>query len=126
MQRTCAKCGHVNDNASPEASAACPECGAIYVKSAVAAVRERQTELVRARVDSGEQRAAAREKSSPSIIERILLLATLICAGIGFSQLILTTSQATSAPQQAAGAGMAIAWAAIPYCMARAVQLFNR
>lgn len=125
MQRTCAKCGHVNDNASPEASAACPECGAIYAKSAVAAVRERQTESVRARVDTGEQRAA-RERSAPSIIERILWLATLICAGIGFSQLILTTSQATSAPQQAAGAGMAIAWAAIPYCMARAVQLFNR
>lgn len=125
MQRTCVKCGHVNDEADPSATAFCPECGVVYAKAAVAAVRERQTEPVRARVDAAERRAVS-ERGAPSIVERVLWLATVVCAGIGFFQLIITTTQATSAPQQAAGAGMAIAWAVIPYCMARAIQLFNR
>jgi hypothetical protein len=33
MQKTCIKCGHVNQNASGADTDACPACGAIYAKA---------------------------------------------------------------------------------------------
>ena len=52
-------------------------------------------------------------------------LAVFFCSDIGFLQgvVMLLTQSAISAPQQAAAAAMGIAWAVIPYCAARAVQM---
>jgi len=48
----------------------------------------------------------------------LVIVGTLI--GAGDLLIVLTTS--SSAPQQAAGAAMAVAWAALPYVFARACQ----
>jgi len=48
-----------------------------------------------------------------------------ICAFLGVIGLLDYLSglgQANSAPQQAASAAMAMAWAVIPYCICRAIQ----
>jgi hypothetical protein len=47
---------------------------------------------------------------------------TVIGSLIGGYELLNTMAFADSAPQQAAGAGMALAWAVLPYCFARAVE----
>lgn len=49
-------------------------------------------------------------------------LLVLIGAVIGGIQLGFTLLFADSAPQQAAGAAMAMAWAVLPYCFARALE----
>jgi hypothetical protein len=41
---------------------------------------------------------------------------------IGFIEGIVSVFGAVSAPQQAAGAAMGVAWAVIPYCICRAIQ----
>lgn len=46
---------------------------------------------------------------------------TMIGTAIGGFTLLMTMA-ADSAPQQAAGAAMAVAWAVIPYCFARCVE----
>lgn len=48
--------------------------------------------------------------------------ASIVCSVIGFIQGVLMVFGAESAPQQAAGAAMGIAWAVIPYCICRAIQ----
>ena len=47
---------------------------------------------------------------------------TLIGSGLGILTLIGTLMGASSAPQQAAGAAIAVAFAVIPYCAARAIS----
>lgn len=47
---------------------------------------------------------------------------SIVCSVIGFIQGVVMVWGASSAPQQAAGAAMGIAWAVIPYCICRAVQ----
>lgn len=46
----------------------------------------------------------------------------IIGAFLGGFQLFETLLFAESAPQQAAGAALAVAWVALPYCFARAVD----
>lgn len=41
---------------------------------------------------------------------------------IGLLDYLMGLGQANSAPQQAAAAAMAMAWAVIPYCICRAIQ----
>lgn len=53
---------------------------------------------------------------------KALWVIALICGVIGFFQGVLAVFGASSAPQQAAGAAMGIAWAVIPYCICRAIQ----
>ncbi|PBI78956.1 hypothetical protein [Rahnella victoriana] len=53
---------------------------------------------------------------------KALWVIALICGVIGFVQGVLSVFAANSAPQQAAGAAMGIAWAVIPYCICRAIQ----
>ena len=53
---------------------------------------------------------------------KALWVIALICGVIGFVQGVLSVFGANSAPQQAAGAAMGIAWAVIPYCICRAIQ----
>lgn len=52
-----------------------------------------------------------------------LYVVTGLCATLGAITFVLFGVFASSAPQQAAGAAMAIALAVIPYCFARAVQI---
>lgn len=53
--------------------------------------------------------------------------ALALAAGcVALSELASTVSAAQSAPQQAAGAAMALGWAVIPYCLARCVDLATR
>ncbi|OVZ89950.1 hypothetical protein CBW58_18210 [Yersinia frederiksenii] len=48
-----------------------------------------------------------------------------LCSAIGFFQGVFMVMGANSAPQQAAGAAMGIAWAVIPYCFAKAIQMMK-
>ncbi|WP_235439404.1 hypothetical protein [Edwardsiella sp. EA181011] len=58
-------------------------------------------------------------------VMKVIWLAVFFCSVIGFLQgvVMLLTQNEISAPQQAAAAAMGIAWAVIPYCAARAVQM---
>ena len=47
---------------------------------------------------------------------------TIIGAVLGGAYFLITLLGATSAPQQAAGAGMALCFVVIPYCLARAIE----
>lgn len=53
---------------------------------------------------------------------KFLWVISIICGAIGFMQGIVGVFVAVSAPQQAAGAAMGVAWAVIPYCIVRAIQ----
>ncbi|KAA8730223.1 hypothetical protein [Ewingella americana] len=53
---------------------------------------------------------------------KALWVIAAICGVIGFFQGIIAVFGANSAPQQAAGAAMGLAWAVIPYCICRAIQ----
>lgn len=66
--------------------------------------------------------AARRESIGWRSVVSLLWLITLLggCAAIFF--LYLTLSDSNGAPQQAAGAAIAIAFVAIPYIIARAVE----
>lgn len=118
MERTCARCGSTKADADMSATEACPKCGAIYSKSSIAAARELARDRVTERVE--------RERSGPSFVEKFLWVIAIIGAGIGIVELSITEFTATSAPQQAAGAALSVAWTVIPYCLARAVQLATR
>lgn len=49
-------------------------------------------------------------------------LATFVGAGIGALFLLLGLTASSGAPQEAAAAGMAIAFVAIPYCVTSVLQ----
>lgn len=122
MTITCPKCQHVNDAATGKPMETCPQCGVIYARAALAQSQQRQAEAVRSRVSATTPRAS----TGPGVIERLgwyLCLAGTVLAGV---QLALTHTRAESAPQQAAGAALALALAAIPYCFARALQMLLR
>ncbi|WP_258306468.1 hypothetical protein [Enterobacter sp. HPCN14] len=53
---------------------------------------------------------------------KILWAICVVFGAIGFVQGIVGVFGAVSAPQQAAGAAMGVAWAVIPYCIVRAIQ----
>lgn len=50
----------------------------------------------------------------------------IVGAAVGFLQFVAAMNNATGAPQQAAGAAMAVACAVIPYVVARAVDELTR
>lgn len=56
---------------------------------------------------------------------KILWILVAVCSVVGFCQGVLMVFGANSAPQQAAGAAMGIAWAVIPYCFVRAIQMMK-
>lgn len=126
MQRTCPKCGHVNEHASPAADATCPQCGVIYAKAAVSVARQRQVESIRERMDAGVSAGSPARNKSPTPGERFMWVFSFLCGVLGLFELGYTMLKAESAPQQGAGAAMAMALAVIPYCLARALQLSNR
>ncbi|MDM7987255.1 MAG: hypothetical protein QUS13_07980 [Smithella sp.] len=59
------------------------------------------------------------------IVRIILWVITILGALMGFAQLMMLES-ATGAPQQAAGAAMAVASAVVPYVFARAVEKISQ
>lgn len=50
---------------------------------------------------------------------------SLLGAIVGGLDFAISAASANSAPQQAAGAAMAVAWAVIPYVFARAAEKLN-
>jgi hypothetical protein len=49
----------------------------------------------------------------------ITIIIAMLGSAIGFFEFMLVTMSSPSAPQLAAGAASALAWAVIPYCFAR-------
>lgn len=60
--------------------------------------------------------------SAGKLIRGACWVATMVGALIGGLMFMDTLMRATSAPQQSAGAAIAVAWAVLPYCFARAVS----
>lgn len=116
MSRTCPKCGTVNDRADFSATERCPKCDVVYSKATVAIAQQRAIEEARHRAET------ARENRKPAV-ERAAWLLALIGGLLGLVELGFTFANAESAPQQGAGAALALALAVIPYCIARALQL---
>lgn len=57
---------------------------------------------------------------------KILWGVVAICAVIGLLDgLLPAITMANSAPQQAAGAAIGIAWAVIPYCLVKALSMMS-
>ena len=57
---------------------------------------------------------------------KILWGVVAICAVIGLLDGLLPAStMANSAPQQAAGAAIGVAWAVIPYCLVKAISMMR-
>lgn len=123
MRKTCQKCGTESDvDDSP--SAACPSCGVIFAKVEHISVAQRQA--IRA---AGRKRVAL-EYEAPEhpaggagkLMWALCLLGSLV--GVGYMG--FTFALARSAPQEAAGMAVAMAFAVIPYVLARAVQELRR
>ena len=55
-------------------------------------------------------------------MKRTSWIITIIGSAIGFLILITTLFGSTGAPQEAAGAAIAVAFSVIPYCLARALS----
>jgi predicted nucleic acid-binding Zn-ribbon protein len=131
MERTCIKCNHTADAPAGDL-AACPQCGVIYFKAEQAARLEatRKAQAERIAANTVVKAAAAAEQRNrltvAALIERIAWGAAMVLALYGFAQFIFTLGAAESAPQQAAGAAMAVCWAVIPYCFARAIQAIRK
>ncbi|MBO9664950.1 hypothetical protein [Dokdonella sp.] len=92
----------------------CPKCGVNFQRASMALGEQLRVSL------QSERRKAS---SGISRLERFCWIATVIGSVLGILQIVATALSAASAPQQAAGAGLAVATAAVPYCLARAVQL---
>jgi len=125
MERTCIKCGHTNVNATGDELEACTTCGAIYSRAvqahAMAAARRTR------RVAPGDESSGRTLWGWLGLISEVLAwVIALYGACSGAMQLSEGLDAAESAPQQAAAAAIALATAAIPYCLARAVQQLRR
>ena len=123
MRKSCPKCG-VESDIEDSPTAACPSCGAIFAKVEQLSTAQRQA--IRAAATARGAPQVHRNDDAPRprlpIIERVLWALTAIGAMLGILQMVMTSSTAESAPQQAAGFAMAIAYAVIPYVLARAAQ----
>jgi uncharacterized Zn finger protein (UPF0148 family) len=114
MERECPKCGFLNPQATGSTIEACPTCGAIYAKAAVAKAHQRL---------ATEQRRTNYTLSDQTWVVKLMRGFALLGAVAGLAQLAATIIRAESAPQQTAGACIAIAFAVIPYCAAQAIVI---
>lgn len=118
MRRICKKCSFVNENAGITIEAACPQCGGIYAKTDVAAARVAQAATL------------AEEPPPPKVrsrtAERVFWALTIVSSTLGALLMVAVEIGAKGSPQEAAGAAIAVAMAAIPYCIARAIQQYPR
>lgn len=116
MQRECPKCGFINPDATGAAAETCPKCTVVYNKAALVRAQYRLAEEQRS------HHAQAPLSTTPgSLWNRFVWGFAALGAVAGLIQLCYTFAEATSAPQQAAGAGLALGMAVIPYCLARAL-----
>jgi hypothetical protein len=69
---------------------------------------------------AGEPRSIDRPAIAKGVIRFVWVLPALGSV-VGGAEFVLSWSAATGAPQQAVIAAMALAWAILPYCFARAV-----
>lgn len=114
MAFECPKCGTVNPASTGQPGETCPSCAVIYSKALMARANERTRQ-------EQQQRSARSTHHAQPLLDRIVWGITAASSVLGIMQLVHTMASAESAPQQAAGAGIAIALAAVPYCFARAV-----
>jgi len=108
VRRLCLRCGTFNEASQGAALEACPSCGVVYAR----AVPQPQVANVPA--------------PKPSLVTRAGWFGALIGGAAGLAQIIMTHAEAESAPQQAAGMAMALAYAVIPYCIARALAAIGK
>jgi hypothetical protein len=120
MEFECPKCGAPNPQATGHPGETCPTCSVIYAKATAARAQERT------RQEQQQRSARTATNSSRPWLDRLVWNATVIGSIIGLVQLGYTLASAETAPQQAAGAGIAIAFAVVPYCLARAVTAGRR
>lgn len=104
------RCGAINDEAKGSALDACPCCGVLY------------TRAVARTVDPPPKAAAPKG----SMLQRIAWFGVILGGALGLAQIILTHQEAESGPQQAAGMAIAIAYAVVPYVIARALSALGR
>lgn len=115
MELECPKCGALNPRGTGEPGETCPKCLVIYAKATTARAQER------ARQEQQLRSARMSANSSRPWMDCLVWGVTIIGSIVGLLQLGYTLASAETAPQQAAGAGIAIAFAVVPYCLARAV-----
>ena len=123
MAITCPKCQTINQAATGEPNETCPHCGVIYARATAVQAQRRVAESVRASLPS---RVQEREQRGPGFAERFFWYACVLGCVAALVQLAMTFNHELSAPQQAASAGMALALAVIPYCLARTIQQLMR
>jgi predicted nucleic acid-binding Zn-ribbon protein len=110
IKRLCLRCGAVNEASKGAATEACPCCGILYTR---AAPRPAEPPV-------------KKEAEKMPTLARLGWIGALVGASAGLVQIIVTHDQAESAPQQAAGMAMALAYTVIPYCIARALAALGR
>jgi hypothetical protein len=59
-------------------------------------------------------------------MKKFLWITTAICSVIGGLTAVVGISAANGAPQEAAAAAMGVAFAVIPYCLAKAVSEYGK
>ena len=69
---------------------------------------------------SSQMRARSESELGTGLV-RLVWALTALGSMIGGAELVLNWSSATGAPQQAVIVAMALAWAVLPFCFARAV-----
>jgi hypothetical protein len=67
------------------------------------------------------RRGARAESELGTGLARLVWAVAAMCSVVGGVEFVLDWSSATGAPQQAVIAAVALVWAVIPYCFARAV-----
>lgn len=118
MATTCPKCQTVNAAATGAPNETCPQCGVIYTRTVVVQAQRRVADSTRASVP-------AKPTGAPGALERLCWWVVVVGCAIAIVHLGITID-AETAPQQAAGAGLALGFAAVPYCLARAIQHLSR
>lgn len=88
MLITCPKCQPPNPDATGIPMEACPQCGVIYARAAVAQSQQRHVEAVRSRMP-----ATTSSDNAPGFVERVGWYVTIAGALYGSLQLIATRMQ---------------------------------
>ena len=123
MLKICQKCGAQND-VNDDPAAACPSCGVIYAKVDQMITGQRQA--IRASTHRKQPQSVESTSTAPARGGRVMWLICLAGSVIGVGYGAITLTYATSSPQEAAGMAIAMAFAVIPYVLARAIQELSR
>lgn len=126
MDRKCLKCGAVKPNASGDPLEECPQCGAIYSRTAAQA-QVSAAPLARrfpkaADVPSSDQPDRGALGWIAYFVEILAWVGVIVGASAGYIQLIRAIDEGPTVTQQGVGAVVALGYVVIPYCLARAVH----